>query len=57
METAASNPRRRGSLLSMLLMVITLSVAAFELSERLMSSMESKEPRRRGFDADRKSVV
>lgn len=42
METAASNPRRRGSLLSMLLMVITLSVAAFELSERLMSYVRSE---------------
>jgi len=42
METAASNPRRSGSLLSMLLMVITLTVAAFELSERLMTYVRSE---------------
>lgn len=42
METAASNPRRSGSLLSMLLMVTTLTVAAFELSERLMTYVRSE---------------
>lgn len=42
METAASNPRHSGSLLSMLLMVTTLTVAAFELSERLMTYVRSE---------------
>jgi predicted transglutaminase-like cysteine proteinase len=42
METAAPNPRRSGSLLSMLLMVTTLTVAAFELSERLMTYVRSE---------------
>jgi len=42
METAASIPRRSGSLLSMLLMVTTLTVAAFELSERLMTYVRSE---------------
>lgn len=42
METAASIPRRSGSLLSMLLMVTTLTVAAFELSERLMNYVRSE---------------
>ncbi len=42
METAASIPRRSGSLLSMLLMVTTLTVAAFELSDRLMNYVRTE---------------
>lgn len=42
METAARIPRSRCSLLSMLLMVTTLTVAAFELGERLMNYVRSE---------------
>lgn len=45
METAALTPRSRFSLLSllpMLLMVTTLTVAAFELGERLMDYVRSE---------------
>lgn len=42
METAALIPRSRCSLLSMFLMATTLTVAAFELSEKLMDYVSSE---------------